>query len=90
MTADQKRMEFIAYRMKQSFETFDEAVFLFDGEKNPRSVINRLYYSMFYAVLALLVKEDFSSSKHSGVISYFNKIFIKEGVFPREMGKYLN
>jgi len=37
---------------------------------------------MFYSVLALLVSESYSSSKHSGVLSYFNKRFIKERVLP--------
>ena len=67
----------------------DEAVYLLKGNKNPRSVINRLYYAMFYAVLALLVYEQFASSKHRGVISFFNKKFIKDGIFPKEMGKAL-
>lgn len=45
---------------------------------------------MFYAVLALLVFEPYSSSKHSGVLSYFNKRFIKEGIFPEEIGRSIN
>ncbi len=52
--------------------------------------INRAYYSMFYAVLALLVYEPYSSSKHSGVLSYFNKRFIKEGVFEKSIGRSIN
>ncbi|MDO8446397.1 MAG: HEPN domain-containing protein [Deltaproteobacteria bacterium] len=49
-----------------------------------------MYYAMFYAVLALLVTEPFQGSEHSGVIGYFNKRFIREGVFPPDAGKYLN
>jgi uncharacterized protein len=45
---------------------------------------------MFYAVLALLVLEPFESAKHSGVIGYFNRRFIKDGIFSPEMGKSLN
>lgn len=45
---------------------------------------------MFYAFLALLIFEPFSSSKHSGVLSYFNRVFIKGGVFPDELGRVLN
>lgn len=68
----------------------DDAVFLFDNNRGLRSAVNRIYYAMFYAVLALLVREPFQGSKHSGIISYFNRCFIKEGVFSSEMGKYLN
>lgn len=45
---------------------------------------------MFYAILALLIYEPYQSSKHSGVLSYFNRHFIKEGVFDREMGRWVN
>jgi len=45
---------------------------------------------MFYSVLALIVFEPYSSSKHSGVLSYFNKKFIKEGVFSEELGRSIN
>jgi uncharacterized protein (UPF0332 family) len=45
---------------------------------------------MFYAILALLVYEQYSSSKHSGVISYFNRHFIKGGIFEKNLGLQLN
>ncbi|RNC69619.1 MAG: HEPN domain-containing protein [Desulfuromonadales bacterium] len=90
MTAREKQIELARYRLCQARETLEEAVYLLAGDKSPRSVINRAYYSMFYAILALLVFEPFSSSKHSGVISYFNKRFIKEGVLPERLGRSVN
>jgi len=45
---------------------------------------------MFYSVLALMVFEPYSLSKHSGVLSYFNKRFIKEGILPEEIGRSIN
>ena len=45
---------------------------------------------MFYAILALLIFEPFSSSKHTGVISYFNSRFIKEGLLPKNLGRAVN
>lgn len=76
--------------MEQAREALDDAGFLFANNRGSRSVVNRVYYAMFYAVLALLVTEPFQSSKHSGVIGYFNRRFMKEGVFSQEIGKYLN
>lgn len=87
MTVDEKKRELALYRLKQAKEALDEASYLSEGKKSPRSVINRTYYAMFYSVLALLVFEEFSTSKHSGVISYFNKRFIKGGILPQELGK---
>jgi len=58
-----KKRELALYRIQQADESLDEARFLFEGSKSPRSIINRAYYSMFYTILSLLVFEPFSSSK---------------------------
>lgn len=90
MSSDEDKRDLALYRIKQAEESLDEARYLFEGLKSPRSVMNRLYYAMFYSVLSLLIFEPFSSSKHSGVISYFNKRFIKEGNFKIELGRAFN
>ena len=90
MTSDEKKRDLALYRLQQAEESMDEAKFLFDGNKSPRSVINRAYYAMFYSVLALLIFEPYSSSKHSGVLSYFNRRFIKDGLFPEDLGRAVN
>lgn len=90
MTNNEKKHEIAIYRIKQAEESLEEAKFLLSGQKSPRSVINRVYYAMFYAVLALFVYEPYSSSKHSGVVSYFNKRFIKEGIFAEDIGRSIN
>lgn len=89
MTGWEKQKELARHRVQQAEESLDEARFLLAGGKSARSVINRAYYAMFYAVLALLVYEEFSSSKHSGVLSYFNRRFIKGGVFDKSLGLWL-
>jgi len=90
LTIKEKQFQLARHRLKQAEESIDEAIFLLSGEKSPRSIINRAYYGMFYAVLALLIFEPFVSSKHSGVLSYFNKRFIKEKIFPEELGRSIN
>ena len=90
MTSDEKKRDLALYRLQQAEESMDEAKFLFDGNKSPRSVINRAYYAMFYSVLSLLIFEPYSSSKHSGVLSYFNRRFIKNGLFPEDLGRAVN
>jgi len=87
---EEKKFSLARYRIKQAQESLDEAKFLFSGNKSPRSVINRAYYAMFYAVLALLIYEPYSSSKHSGVIAYFNQHFVKNDILPKESGRALN
>ena len=90
MTVESKMRELALDRLQQSEESLEEAEYLFDGNKSPRSVINRAYYAMFYAILALLIFEKYSSSKHSGVLSYFNSHFVKVGLIPRELGRAVN
>jgi uncharacterized protein (UPF0332 family) len=90
LTSGEKQKELAQYRVQQAEESLDEARFLLAGSKSARSVINRAYYAMFYSVLALLVYEEFSSSKHSGVLSYFNRRFIKAGVFDKSLGLWLS
>lgn len=90
MTTDDKKEALAQYRLQQAQESLEEARYLFNGGKSLRSVANRLYYEMFYAVLALLIYEPYTSSKHTGVLAYFNKRFVKGGIFPESMGRSLN
>ncbi len=52
--------------------------------------MNRIYYSMFYAVLALLATRQLGSSRHTGVIALFHREFVKTGCFPKEMARSLD
>jgi uncharacterized protein (UPF0332 family) len=88
VTTDEKKKLLALHRLQQAKESVEEARYLLDGGKSSRS--NRIYYGMFYAVLALLIYEPYSSSKHSGVLSYFNKRFVKGGLFSESMGRSLN
>jgi hypothetical protein len=90
LTATESQIELARYRLKQAEESIDESAFLLQGNKSPRSVINRAYYGMFYALLALLIFESYASSKHSGVLGYFNRRFVKTGIFPEELGRIIN
>ena len=55
MTTEDKKRELALNRIQQAEESLEEAEYLFNGKKPPRSVINRTYYAMFYAILALLI-----------------------------------
>ncbi len=84
------KQQLIAYRMERARETLRDAHLLINQGGSPWSVINRAYYAMFYAVLALLTTLGKGSSKHSGVISQFDQLFIKTGEFPKTMSKDLH
>ncbi len=54
-----------------------------------RTSLNRSYYAIFHAMRAANTLEGFDSSKHSGVIAYFNKAFLKEGRLNRDLSKII-
>jgi uncharacterized protein (UPF0332 family) len=70
-----------SYRFKQAEETLSEANKMLQDNFSPRSIINRSYYAMFYALLALFLKTGINTktSKHIGIISLFDKEFVKTG-----------
>jgi len=78
------RNDLFGYRWGLAFETLDDAKKIHASSGSPRSVVNRAYYSMFYAVLALFVKTGTSArtSKHSTIISVFDTEFIKSERLP--------
>ena len=76
----------IRYRKDKARETLDDArMLLRDG--TPSSALNRIYYAMFYEVLALLHTKNLSSSKHTGVRALFNEHFVKAGIVSVELGR---
>ena len=76
--------ELADYRLQQAYETLQEAEGLC-GMSLWRGTINRAYYAMFYAVLALAVLRQQVTSKHSGVLAFFDREFVKTGIFPKEL-----
>lgn len=48
--------------------------------------VSRSYYAIFQATRALLALEGLESRKHSGVVSLFNRHFMKPGKLDRQLG----
>ena len=91
MTRDQSyKKDLIQYRLDCANESLHDARILKENGGSPASIVNRSYYSIFYAALALLVTADTEPSKHSGVMAKFDELFIRQGVFPKEMSRILH
>ncbi len=78
--------DLIKYRLLRSKDTFEDAQILADRQKW-NSTINRLYYSAYYAVMALLLFSDLKPATHNGAKSNFTEHFIKTERIPKEFGK---
>jgi uncharacterized protein len=83
-------LELIKYRLEEAEDSIKEAEVLLKEGMSMRAVMNRLYYAMFYAVLALLQEKGMGTSKHAGAISLFDREFIKKGVFDEKLSKILH
>jgi uncharacterized protein (UPF0332 family) len=71
-------------RLTQAQNALEAGQLLFEQDFYADS-INRFYYVMFYAVLALLITRQLGTSKHKGAISLFDREFVKPGIFSKEM-----
>ena len=88
MTTDNVKA-LVAYRLEQADESLEAASILLD-QGLIRPSVNRAYYAMFYAVLALLAGRKKETSKHSGAISLFDREFVKTGIFPKDLSRWLH
>lgn len=80
------REDLIKYRLLRAKDTYEDAQILADRLKW-NSTINRLYYSAYYAVMALLLSSELKPSTHNGAKSNFTEHFIKTERIPKEFGK---
>jgi uncharacterized protein (UPF0332 family) len=82
----ENRDDYIKYRFHRAEETFDDALILMErGKWN--AVVNRLYYSCFYAVIALLLKNGVETQSHDGARTQFGLDYIKSGKVDKKYGK---
>jgi uncharacterized protein (UPF0332 family) len=80
------KKDLIKYRLSRSWDTLDDAKILaLNGKWN--SSVNRLYYSVYYAVTALLLFSEINSNTHSGTKSLFSQEFVKKGIISKDFGK---
>ena len=88
MTKNEK-ITLVNYRLERANESLKAARLMLENNLFIPAM-NRIYYSMFYAVQALIILKESTFSKHGQVKGFFNKEFIKTGVFPIEFGKLYN
>lgn len=80
--------DLIKYRLSSAKEKLASAKLLLDAGLYKDSV-GRSYHAIFSAIRAVLAISQVDFSKHSGVIAYFQKEFIKTEIFDKKYSKYL-
>ncbi len=77
------------YRLEKAHENLKAAKLLFQSNLLAES-INRSYYCIFHSARALIAYDKFDSKKHSAIIAYFNRVYIKPGKIEKEYSKIIS
>ena len=87
MTGDTE--DLIKYRISRSRETLIEAeTMIKNGYWN--ASVNRIYYSCFYAVSGLMLRNGIESNSHKGIRKMFGLHFVQTGLVPIEYGRFFS
>ncbi len=84
---NEDKIELVMYRINRAKETLSEVEFQIENEKW-NTAVNRLYYSCYYAVIALLTWNDINAKTHTGVRQMFGLHFIKPGIIAEDLGDF--
>ena len=79
-------IEFALYRLDRAKQEQATAELLYK-ENKLLAANNRAYYSIFYAIRAVLSMEKIDFKRHKDVLAYFNKNYVKTEIFPRQIGR---
>jgi uncharacterized protein (UPF0332 family) len=83
---NQSQADYIQYRIEKSDEFFKDAQLLAENSRW-QSCVNRLYYSCFHLIDALLSLDDISAKTHEGLKTKFLQLYVKTEEVDMELGK---
>jgi uncharacterized protein (UPF0332 family) len=84
---DYRPEDYVTYRITRARETILEVQKHIEN-RYWNTAINRMYYACFYAVGALLARNNIDVSSHSGVRQKFGVYFVKTGKIDRDLAKH--
>ena len=86
---DKRQIDLSKYRIQEAKDSLRVAErCISDGFY--KDSINRSYYAAFYCIKAVLALGTVDFKRHKDVIAYFNKEYVAENIFPRELGRKLS
>ena len=84
---EESRLALVKYRLQRAKETLIEAETMLEkGFYN--AAVNRYYYACYYAVIALLLKNDIMPQTHQGVKQMFALHFIRTGKIDNKYSQF--
>jgi len=86
--APEERQQLITHYIEKSRKTEHEIPLLIENDQL-FTAVNRIYYGIFYMLSALALKHHFSTSKHTQLLGWFNKNFVKDQKVDRKYTQYI-
>ncbi len=83
---DKTTIDLSKYRIEKARDLLSQAELLSSNKKFDGS-LNRSYSAIFSAMRSLLALVKLDSSTHAGVLSYFDRYFIKTGIIDKKFSK---
>ena len=80
---DEQHKDLSKHRFNQAKRSLASAKLLMNAG-DCEGAANRTYYAVFHGMRSILALDEKDFSKHSGVISYFRREYIKSGIFSVE------
>lgn len=87
--SDKPALDLSAYRLTKAKELLKQAELLLNSASYD-GCINRSYYAIFNAIRALLALISMDSQKHSGVISLFDRYFVKTNICEKQFSQIVH
>ena len=84
---DEERRTTVRQQMEKAHKNFAQ-IELLSKAGYWDNVANRLYYSLFHAVSALLIRDGYNVSTHRGAVGTFGMHYVTTGIFSIEEGKH--
>ena len=81
--SDEERKIIVGLEIEKAYNAYKAAEVLRDASLWSNAA-NRLYYALFHAVCALLVRDGHQVSTHRGSRVVFGQYYIKTGLLPKE------
>ena len=85
MQVDRKAI--VRIKINSAKEILDDAERTIKSEELLKAAI-KIYAAIFISVSALALKEDYLTSSHAQLFSWFNENYIMTGIFNQHLGKY--
>ena len=79
------RKDLVLYRLQTAKADLKSARILLAAEEY-KGANNRAYYAIFHAINAVHASSGKSYKRHKDAIANFNKDYVKNEIFPREIG----